>query len=146
MINTITQDDLNLHRAWRRGEPGGVRLDRRNVNLSGADLSRADLSLVKADIWDILDAAPDEVPALRNALMTASVDGSTYSGPCACLVGTIAIARGVGYCDMEGIKPDWERPAERWCSTIDTTMSHKHPVVALTIAWVDEWTTKRATL
>ena len=188
MNNAITLDDLYRHRAWLRGDTGGVHMDRRNADLSGAylsgaylsgaDLSGADLSgaylsgadlsgaylsgadlsgaylsradlsgayldPIKADLWSILDAAPAEVPLLRNALMTARVDGSTYRGPCACLVGTIAIARGVNYDEMDGIKPDSERPAERWFTAIDTTMSHNHPIVALTIAWVDEWTARQ---
>ena len=168
MNNAITLDDLYLHRAWLRGDTGGVHMDRRNADLSGAylsgaylsgadlsgadlsgaylsraDLSRAYLDPIKADLWSILDAAPAEVPLLRNALMTARVDGSTYRGPCACLVGTIAIARGVNYDEMDGIKPDSERPAERWFTAIDTTMSHNHPIVALTIAWVDEWTARQ---
>ena len=138
-MNTITQDVLDLHRQWLRGEPDGVRLDRRN-----AYLSRANLEPIKADLWAILDSAPAEVPALRLALVESRVDGTTYSGPCACLVGTIANVRGVNHNDLGGITPDADRPAERWFLAINETMSAKHPIVALTIQWIDEWTAAQA--
>ena len=50
MITTITQNDIDLHAKWLRGEPDGVQIvveigaDLRYANLRGADLRGADLS------------------------------------------------------------------------------------------------------
>ena len=38
---------------------------------------------------------PNELEFLRDALTAGKVDGSTYSGECACLAGTLAHARGI---------------------------------------------------
>ena len=57
--------------------------------LSGAVLSGAVLRHIKADFWMILTMARPEVPALISALRDGKVDGSTYSGACACLCGTL---------------------------------------------------------
>ena len=86
------------------------------ANLSGADLSKADLSgadlrSFKADFWMILTQNKAEVPALIAALCDGKVDGSTYSGACACLMGTIANVRHV---DVRDLECDSGRPAERW--------------------------------
>ena len=83
--------------------------------LRGAVLSDADLRPIKADFWMILVAAPLEVPGLITALKEGRVDGSTYSGECACLVGTIANVRGVS---VGGLEQDASRPAEEWFTPI----------------------------
>lgn len=85
----------------------------RGSDLSGSDLSDANLSPIRNDIIAILCSAPREVPALIAALAGGRVDGSTYSGECSCLVGTIATARGVDAMSLtNGLKPDSSRPAE----------------------------------
>jgi hypothetical protein len=92
--------------------------DLRHADLRGADLSHAvlrdaDLRSFKADFWMILTENPREVPALILALKEGRVDGSTYHGECACLVGTIANARGVDV-DTLPTGTDSSRPAEQW--------------------------------
>jgi hypothetical protein len=42
----------------------------------------------------VLSAAPAEVPTLLAKVRAGEVDGSVYEGVCACLLGTIANARG----------------------------------------------------
>ena len=125
----------NLRRANLRGA------DLRGANLIDADLTRAELRGTKADFFDILLRAPQEVAGLRAALVEGRVDGSTYTGPCACLVGTIAKVRGATYSELgNGIKPDSLRPAERWFRGIrggDTPNTNQ--VSALTVAWLDEF-------
>ena len=81
------------------------------ANLCGADLRDADLRSFRNDFWSILLTARHEVPGVITALKEGRVDGSTYSGECACLVGTIANVRGV---DVEGLEQDSSRPAEQW--------------------------------
>ena len=111
------------------------------ANLSGAYLSGANLRDFKADFFDVLLRAPREVPALRAALVEGRVNGSTYEGECACLVGTIANARGVGYDVLgNGIKPDSGRPAEQWFMSIrkgDTPETNQ--CSALAVEWLDEF-------
>jgi hypothetical protein len=85
--------------------------DLRGAVLSGADLRGAVLRPIKADFWMILLGARHEVPGLITALKAGRVDGSTYSGPCACLVGTIAKVRGV---PVDTLEQDANRPAEGW--------------------------------
>ena len=84
------------------------------------------------------------MPGLRLALVESRVDGSTYSGECCCLVGTIANVRACNYNDLDCIKPDADRPAERWFLGINPWLSHRHPIVAITLEWIDEWTAKQA--
>jgi hypothetical protein len=43
------------------------------------------LRTIKHDVWGMLLQAHAEVPALRQAIIDGKVDGSTYSGECACL-------------------------------------------------------------
>jgi hypothetical protein len=93
--------------------------DLSEANLSGANLSEANLSEAKnltdeqlrpiiADLWFILSQARHEVPAMIAALRYGRVDGSTYSGECACLVGTLENA------GASGLPHNLSSPAERW--------------------------------
>jgi hypothetical protein len=114
--------------------------DLRGAVLRGADLRDADLRGFKYDFFDVLLRAPREVSALRAALVEGRVDGSTYEGPCACLVGTIANARGQSYRQLASISPDSSRPAERWFMGIregDTPETNQ--ISAIAVAWVDEF-------
>ncbi|CUI03909.1 Large exoproteins involved in heme utilization or adhesion [Janthinobacterium sp. CG23_2] len=114
------------------------------ANLSGASLSGANLSPIRNDIIAILCSAPREVPALIEALKAGRVDGSTYSGECSCLVGTIARTRGVAVDDLESaLKPDSARPAERFFLGIskgDTPETSQFSALAL--QWLQEWLDK----
>ena len=111
------------------------------ANLSGANLRGANLKSVQADYFDTLIRAPHEVAGLRAALVAGRVDGSTYEGECACLVGTIAHVRGRQYTDLgDGLNPDSGRPAERWFMGIrkgDTPETNQQS--ALAVQWLDEF-------
>jgi hypothetical protein len=90
--------------------------DLRDAVLRGADLSDSDLSdavlrSFKADMWMTLTENPGEVPALIRSLREGKIDGSQYEGECACLVGTIANAKGVPHYDLTH---NQNNPAERW--------------------------------
>jgi len=109
-------------------------------NLSGSNLSDSNLSGVRDDLRAVLDAAPAEVPGLLAALRAGRVDGSTYSGDCACLVGTIANVRGCNYKSLVTIKPDSSRPAERWFLAIAKGHTPETSQVAkITEGWIEEW-------
>ncbi|MBS7811182.1 pentapeptide repeat-containing protein [Roseococcus pinisoli] len=116
--------------------------DLRDADLSGADLRGAylrgaDLSAVRNDMWDVLLKAIPEVPALQLALREGRVDGSTYTGECACLVGTIANVRGVSVTTL-GYR-DAERPIEVFFGAIrkgDTPETNSAAKIA------DDWITE----
>ena len=123
----------------------------RDANLTGADLHDANLRAanltdVRDDLFAVLDSAPAEVPALLCALQEGRVDGSRYQGECSCRVGTIATARGVNFDDIPGLRPDSNRPAERWFLAIREDAPVTHPVVAITVGWVEEWQKARETV
>ncbi len=121
------------------------------ANLSRANLSRADLSGAvnagaalapcREDIRKVLDAAPEEVAGLLEALWQGKVDGSTYAGECACLVGTLEKVRGKGpNVTIPGLPRDASRPAERWFANVrngDTPVTN--PSSAFAAAVVAEW-------
>src|SRR5579862_6599384 len=110
------------------------------ANLKGTILSKANLDAIQVDYYDVLSRAPDEVPALLQALRDGKIEGSTYEGECACLVGTIAKVRKVSYTDMETLKPDSSRLAERWFLAIKKGDTPKtNPVAALVETWTEEW-------
>lgn len=130
----------NLRDAYLRGA------DLRDADLSGADLSGAKdipeewLAVCRDDVWSVLSSAPSEVRGLREALASGRVDGSTYEGDCACLVGTIANLRGESYLQLGTLKPNSRRPAEQWFMGIrrgdvpETNEFSRHA-----ITWVDQW-------
>ena len=109
------------------------------ASLVGASLDGARLENIKNDFWSILLRAPAEIQGLRLALTDGRVDGSTYEGPCACLVGTIANVRHANYQEI-GIKPDSSRPAERWFMGIkkgDTPETNQ--ISRITVEWLDKF-------
>ena len=80
----------------------------RGAYLRGADLRDADLRSVKADFFMILAMGHTEVPHLIKALREGRVDGSTYEGECACLVGTLENG------GASGVPHQSDSPAEQW--------------------------------
>lgn len=110
------------------------------ATLRGATLRGADLQPIRDDLWAVLSGAPAEVPALRTALLSGQIDGSTYRGPCACLVGTLAHARGCGIYEFPDVRPDAARPSEQWFWSIrpgDTPGNSA--VAAQALAWIETW-------
>ena len=114
--------------------------DLSSANLSDADLSSANLTPIRDDIFAVLSSAPKEVPALIDALKNGRVDGSTYQGECACLVGTIANIRHVYHSDIDGLRPNARRPAERFFLGISTgDKPENNQLSALAVEWCEEW-------
>ncbi len=125
--------------------------DLRGADLYGADLYGADLGDVEKldptvlrrfrdDVWAVLSSAPQEAAAVLSALRAGKVDGSTYQGECACLVGTIAKSRECDYQDLGALKPDSGRPAEQWFMLIRPGQTPgNHGPAKLAAQWVEEW-------
>lgn len=112
------------------------------ASLDGASLDGADLTPIRADFYDVLAAAPREVAGLIEALKSGRVDGSTYEGECACLVGTIANVRHADYRLLDGLEPDSSRPIERFFMGIskgDTPETNQ--LSALAVGWAQAWLT-----
>jgi uncharacterized protein YjbI with pentapeptide repeats len=124
------------------------------AKLQGAEPSDP-LYPIKLDFWAVLDQAPAEVGGLRRALVEGRVDGSTYRGACACLVGTIANVRGVTVdSDELGVPCDAGRPAEVWFVPIrEGDLGVDDPSKAadgegawrasIALGWINEWMESR---
>jgi hypothetical protein len=111
------------------------------ANLSWANLSKADLSKANEDFFKVLTVAKLEVVGLYKALVDGKVDGSTYTGECACLVGTVANIRGENHATLGiDLRPDSNRPSERWFLAIkkgDTPDNNQ--VSKITKEWIEEF-------
>lgn len=108
--------------------------------LKGADLEGANLAPIRDDFFAVLSAAPSEVEGLITALKGGRVNGSTYEGECACLVGTIANIRGCHYKSIPALKPNAARPIERFFLAIqrgDTPATNQFSAIA--VKWAEGW-------
>lgn len=111
---------------------------------NGAKLKDANLKGQKEDFFKVLDSAPHEVAGLRQSMIEGKIDGSTYSGECACLVGTIANVRKCDVNLLEGLAKDISRPAERWFLMFRPGHTPKnHGGMKVTLKWLDEWVEKQ---
>jgi hypothetical protein len=121
----------------------GARLDRASLvgaSLVDARLVGARLTPIRDDLWAVLSSCPAEATGLLSALRDGRVDGSTYSGECACLVGTLANCRNVEYDAIPGLTPNLSRPAEVFFIAIrpgDTP--EKSQFAKLAAEWTEEW-------
>jgi uncharacterized protein YjbI with pentapeptide repeats len=144
-LSDANLSDANLSGADLSGaDLSGADLSGANLsgaNLSDANLSGANLQTVRDDFWAVLSAAPREAAGLRAALIEGRVDGSTYEGECACLVGTIANLAHKHYAALPMLKPDSSRPIERFFMAITkgaTPANNKASKLA--VEWLDQWT------
>jgi Pentapeptide repeats (8 copies) len=120
-------------------------------NLSGSDLSDSDLSGsnlrgFKTDLIAEVLKLPDELENLRTTLIAGKIDGSTYSGECACLAGTIAKNRGIkissgGVIQENGcaFKADSNSLREQWFMNIRAGHTPENsPFAKIALGWIDE--------
>lgn len=137
-LRIAVEKHANLRGADLRGA------DLRDANLRDANLWDANLSTIKSDFWEVLIHAKKEIPFLRKSLIDGKVDGSTYDGECACLVGTIANGKKVSPDSLLascGIPKDSSRPAEVFFTAIrrgDTPENNAAAKIA--VEWIDELT------
>jgi cytoskeletal protein CcmA (bactofilin family) len=81
-------------------------------------------------------ATPDEVAALRSALVAGKIDGHIYEGECACLVGTIEKAG-----KRKDMPRDSARLAEKWYMAISKGNTPKTNCFSrLAVEWIDNFT------
>jgi hypothetical protein len=132
----------------------------RDANLSDANQWDHPFWRIRQDLFSILDQAPNEVAALRQTMVDGRINGSAYSGECACLAGTIAKIHGCTVNKLEGelgIETSSSRPAEDWFIPIrkddkplptDTEEWATEGVFRLSwaVAWLDEWTESRTAI
>jgi hypothetical protein len=128
----------------RGADLGGADLrgaDLGGANLRGADLGGADLGEIKKDFFKVLEAACGEVLGLYDAIQRGKVNGSSYTGECACLVGTIANIRHEDYGALKiDLRPDSSRASEKWFLAIQTgDIPQSNQVSAITAGWMREW-------
>jgi hypothetical protein len=129
----------NLGRAnLKDANLGGA--DLRNANLGGADLRNANLEPIKNDFIASILRLPTEIPNLRQAFIDGKIDGSTYTGECACLAGTIANHMGLEFNALpNGFKADSDSPRESFAMGVskgDTPETNQ--VSKLFVEWIDE--------
>lgn len=107
---------------------------------SGVDLRGADLTTIRDDYWAVLSAVPAEVQGLRDVIFEGRINGSSYHGECACLVGTIANVRHCAYDSIDTLKPDSSRPAERFFLAIKNgDKPETNQFSKLALEWTDQW-------
>ena len=114
----------------------------RDADLRDAVLRGADLEPIRADLIRVLTDARAEAPAFLAALLAGRVDGCVYRGDCACLVGTIANARGV---DVATLPQNPDSLIEKFVLGIsrgDTPATN--PVARLVAEWTETFIAKNA--
>ena len=118
----------------------------KNVVVDYADLRQANLEPIKQDLIAEVLRLPNELEALREAIVAGRIDGSTYSGECAGLAGTLARAHGESeyhgefiQCNGFSFRAQYGSPRERWFLMIkpgDTPETN--PFARLALEWVDK--------
>ena len=112
----------------------------KGANLKGANLEGANLEAIRDDFFAVLSSVPSEVAGLRAAIVAGQIDGSTYVGACACLVGTLAKVRKCGYDEIPGLSPQGNRPIERFFLGIAVGQTPENHVVSkIVLEWLDGW-------
>jgi len=117
------------------------------ADLSEANLSWADLSVIKADFFYVLLNAKKEVGFLKQAVIDGKIDGSTYSGECRCLSGTVEKSAIIhnGQDQEKNVKRILDcrastRPAERFFLAIrpnDTPENNQASKIVL--GWIEQF-------
>ncbi len=88
----------------------------------------------RSDIFDVLDHAVGEAEGLLAAIRAGKIDGSTYEGACACLVGTLEKSGRVNLPHRS------DRMAEQWFMGIRKGNTPADNVPArYAEKWVAEW-------
>ena len=136
------------------------------ANLYGANLVRANLvraNLVRANLEDAnlgnslerfkqdfiaeVLKLPNELEALREFIVAGKIDGSTYSGECACLAGSFAKLKGIDKITSGGeisengcaFRANSASPREQWFMMIKPgDVPEKSFAARMALGWLDE--------
>ena len=84
-------------------------------------------------------ALKNEVKFLKEELIAGHINGSSYTGNCACFIGTIAKG---SQCDYQSllVKPDINSHTERWFISIKTGDTPENSLFAKqTLEWIKEF-------
>jgi hypothetical protein len=114
--------------------------DLSGADLSGANLSGADLNVFKHDMFAVLLTAVPEIANLKKAINEGKIDGSTYTGTCVCLAGTLMKCDIPSVVEIVDRLKDAYRPIERWFAMIkpgDTPSTNQASKYA--IEWIEEF-------
>ena len=77
---------------------------------------------------------------LKQSLIDGKVNGSVYTGSCACLKGTIANVKGCKIDDLPNITKSTREPAEQWFLQIKEGQTPENSTaVKLTVDWIEEF-------
>ena len=132
--------DANLGGANLRGA------NLRGANLRDANLGGANLGGIRSDLIAEVLALPGELENLAAQIIAGKIDGSSYSGECACLAGTIAKHRNEDVNDGDEMRDnacvfhvDSSSPRERWFMAIRPGDTPENSQVSkITLEWVQE--------
>jgi hypothetical protein len=126
----------------------GANLEGANLEgayLKGVYLEGGNLPTVRADFLAAVLNLPNELEFLRDTIKAGKVNGSTYSGECACLAGTLAHAKGIECYTGEPIKngrtfiADSSSPRECFFLAIKEGDTPKNNVASkLALEWTEE--------
>jgi uncharacterized protein YjbI with pentapeptide repeats len=112
----------------------------RGSDLRGSSLRGSDLQSIRDDLWAVLSSSPNEVEGLLLALKEGRIDGSTYTGMCACLIGTLANIRHCNVNEMPVLKQNSYRPAERFFLGINKgDIPKNNQFSKLAVEWIEQW-------
>ena len=114
--------------------------DLTDANLTRANLTDADLLMFKSDLWRVLLMYKTEVSGLKNAIICGRINGSVYSGECACLKGTIANVKGCEIDLLPNITKSTSEPSEQWFLQFKEGQNPENSkTMKLTLDWIEEF-------
>lgn len=125
---------LEIHGKWETVKISGT------AKVGSVDEKKyfgATLAHIQADHAAVLALAlPNEIAALRTALVAGKVDGHMYDGECSCLVGTLEKAGG-----RKPVQRDSSRLAEKWYMAISAGHTPQtNSFSRLAVEWIDAFT------
>lgn len=95
---------------------------------------------VRDDFFRILSAAPDRVDELADVFRNGGINGGRYTGPCCCLIGSIARLLDEHYTAIPGVEPDLESLAERFVFNIEEgDQPRNNRYSAMCVEWCEEF-------
>ena len=108
-----------------------------------ANLTKANLTEAKEDLFSVLRLAVLEIPFLKTALLEGRVNGSTYnSDGCGCLNGTLCIAAREKKDVVDALKlaQNSKHPIERLFIAIQIgNTPQNNPISKIVLGWIEEF-------